>query len=152
MIYNTIVTAIFFISTIQAVKPIPKSYIVEYNEDINTHQLVKRGLDEYSSFYEVKDTFESPIFRGMSIGLKQHGLSKRDEDHPVFDNLAKHPLIKNIYPMYELPRPQWTRKPIDNKFPYENKVSQINQIHERLGITGKGVLVGVLDSGKNKLS
>ncbi|KAI8883554.1 subtilisin-like protein [Backusella circina FSU 941] len=83
----------------------------------------------------------------MSISLKEHAFSKRDEDHPVFDNLVNHPLIKKIYPMYELPRPQWTRKSHDNKFPYENKISQINQIHEKLGITGKDVLVGVLDSG-----
>lgn len=157
-------TTLVFAYTVEAMNIIPRSYIVEYAPGTDHHNVLQRDLFQFQELYEIHHTYASPIFHGMSFTLKdppaipktQHkhltpvSYSVNDKIHPVFNHISVHPAIKNIYPVYEVPRPQWIQNPkdISYTFPYVNKDSQIDDIHKELGITGKGILIGVLDSGE----
>lgn len=151
---------------VHAATTIPKSYIVEYAQD-NLHDMIDDGLSQYRDLYDIHHTYSSSIFHGMSFSLKepnemratQHKpfspvsySSSNDKKHPVFEHLQNHPAIKRIYPNYEVPRPQWmsNSEKYDHTFPYDNSDTQVYDIHKKFGITGEGILVGVLDSGECK--
>jgi hypothetical protein len=166
------VTSAFLCTTIEASMAIPRSYIVEYAQQdgkSNYQKSITDDLSQYQDLYEIHHMYSSPIFQGMSFTLKdtpqssssgaqkQHRSSPQpqqpisyaaaDKHHPVFNQLQNHPIIKNIYPIYEVPRPQALPNQRNITFPYSNEDAQIYDIHQKLGITGEGVLVGVLDSG-----
>jgi hypothetical protein len=89
----------------------------------------------------------------MSISLNEDSsnpIAKRDQTHPVIEKLQKHPYVKKVYPMHKIPRPQSINVPADVNYPYDNHLSQLKLVHEKLGITGQGVVVGILDSGNVK--
>ncbi|KAI8887766.1 subtilisin-like protein [Backusella circina FSU 941] len=146
--------AYFFILT-NALERIPRSYIVEYEEDSdNHHHIIKRELESSNALYNVHHTYTSSLFRGMSISLineedSTNPLSKREADrrHPVIEKLQNHPHVKKVYPMHTIPRPQSIRAPSGVSYPYDDQLSQLKLVHEKLGVTGKGVVVGILDSG-----
>ncbi|KAG0179243.1 hypothetical protein DFQ28_003160 [Apophysomyces sp. BC1034] len=56
------------------------------------------------------------------------------------------PVVKKIYPIYEIPRPQWVKEK-NNTLPYEDWLSEITRVHDKMKLTGKGMLIGILDSG-----
>jgi hypothetical protein len=166
---------LLLICTVEAAITIPRSYIVEYvqKDDINHHDTINSGLSQYQDLYNIHHTYSSAIFQGMSFSLKDSSLSQsqpqnhpsltpvaystssaNDKKHPVYNHLQNHPAIKSIYPIYEVPRPQWMPNSKNNiyTFPYSNSDSQIYDIHQKLGITGRDILIGVLDSGKIYIS
>ncbi|KAI8970374.1 peptidase S8/S53 domain-containing protein [Mycotypha africana] len=165
VLFNFAATTIFIV---EAVNAIPRSYIVEYEHNSGGsnyhHNAVNQELEQYNDLYKVKHVYSSPIFNGMSVTLndnhtkqlQQHSavssiastLAKsNDHHHPVFSQLRSHPVVKHIYPIYEVPRPQWKANQEDISLPYLGRDSQVNDIHSKLGLTGKDVLIGVLDSG-----
>jgi len=81
-------------------------------------------------------------------GVSPVSYAQTDKLHPVYTHLEKHPVIKNIYPIYNVPRPQWQPNQRNVTFPYSNNDVQIYDIHQRLSIQGQDVLIGVLDSGR----
>lgn len=148
---------------LEAATAIPRSYIVEYTDDNtsqNHHQAIESDLLLYNNFYKVHQTYSSSIFQGMSFTLKDYeenenknqlpnpvSYSITDNKHPVYSTLQNHPSVKRIFPIYEVPRPQWKIHEQTITFPYSNKDSEIVSIHQNLGITGEDILIGVLDSG-----
>lgn len=154
-----ILLCVFFVPWIIASKIIRGSYIVEYSnyEDKDIHQSIHDDLMPYRSHYEVLHMFRSSLFNGMSIKLKYSpdnrlNLTKKyydrhTENHPVLKRLVKHPSVVKLYPVYKLLRPQWESDTTNYTFPYSNSISQIFDAHSQLGITGKNILIGVLDSG-----
>lgn len=84
----------------------------------------------------------------LSGGVSPVSYAQTDKLHPVYTHLEKHPVIKNIYPIYNVPRPQWQPNQRNVTFPYSNNDVQIYDIHQRLNIQGQDVLIGVLDSGR----
>lgn len=152
--------------TTEAANIIPKSYIVEYSQE-DHHDIISNDLSQYKDLYDVHHTFSSPIFHGMSFSLKdssevqskQHqpfapvsysAISNNTESHPVYEHLQNHPAIKRIYPIHEVPRPQWVSTTNGNNnftLPFSNRDAQTYDIHEKLGITGEDILIGILDSG-----
>ncbi|KAI9269971.1 peptidase S8/S53 domain-containing protein [Helicostylum pulchrum] len=161
---NLILLTVTFIFayTIEATSIIPRSYIVEY-VDADNHDTINNDLSQYQDLYYIHHTYSSAIFHGMSFSLKDPAHTKpsnhrlvpvaystvNDKTHPVFNHLSVHPAIKKIYPVYKVPRPQWmpSIKNASHTFPYANQDSQILDIHTQLGISGKDILIGILDSG-----
>lgn len=152
-----------FLNIIESANTIPKSFIVEYAQQEGIHAIINKDLAHYQDLYNIHHTYSSPIFHGMSFSLKEPSQSQpqqsiipvaysstNNQKHPVLKHLENNPAIKNIYPIYEVPRPQWmpNSKTFDGTFPYSNSDSQIYDIHKDLKITGKDILVGVLDSGE----
>ncbi|KAL7320251.1 hypothetical protein PS15m_000155 [Mucor circinelloides] len=146
---------------VQAAIAIPRSYIVEYSTT-DQHDAIDSELTPYKDLYQIHHVYSSRLFHGMSFTLKDDpamaatllsgGVSpvsyaQKDKLHPVYTHLEKHPVIKNIYPIYNVPRPQWQPNQRNGTFPYSNNDVQIYDIHQRLNIQGQDVLIGVLDSG-----
>lgn len=143
---------------------IPQSYIVEYTDTDRSedhHQIIETDLSAYNDYYQVHHTYSSPIFHGMSFTLKNYqenetaksffqpaSYSTANNDHPVYHKLKNHPSIKRIFPVYEVPRPQSQLvSERDLQLPYSNTDTEVFSIHEKLGIRGNGILIGILDSG-----
>ncbi|KAI8637780.1 peptidase S8/S53 domain-containing protein [Parasitella parasitica] len=146
---------------VQAAIAIPRSYIVEYSQN-DKHDAIGSELLPYEGLYEIHHVYSSRIFHGMSFTLKDDpsnaatplrpfpspvSYSQTDKLHPVYNHLEQHPVIKKIYPVYEVPRPQWQPNQRNVTFPYSNSDVQIYDIHQQLNIQGQNVLIGVLDSG-----
>lgn len=144
----------------QAAVAIPRSYIVEYSQN-DHHDTIDSELTQYKDLYQIHHIYSSRLFHGMSFTLKGDPVPSKgsqpvvnpvsyaqtDKIHPVYTHLEQHPVIKNIYPIYEVPRPQWQPNQRNVTFPYSNNDVQIYDIHQKLNIKGQDVLVGVLDSG-----
>ncbi|GAN05308.1 subtilisin-like protease [Mucor ambiguus] len=148
---------------VQAAIAIPRSYIVEYSTN-DQHDTIDSELTPYKDLYQIHHVYSSRLFHGMSFTLKDDpaiaatsvaagaginpvSYAQIDKLHPVYTHLEQHPVIKNIYPIYEVPRPQWQPNQRNATFPYSNNDVQIYDIHQQLGIQGQNVLIGVLDSG-----
>lgn len=153
--YILLVAISIFIDSIETASTIPKSYIVEYAQQENIHSIIHQDLAQHQDLYNIHHTYDSPIFHGMSFSLKEVPQESTMQPvayssvHPVYHHLSNSPAIKNIYPIYEVPRPQWmpNSKTFNPTFPYMNNDVQIYDIHKDLGITGNEILIGVLDSG-----
>lgn len=147
------ITSVFLCVLIEASITIPRSYIVEYahqDDKLNDHKIITDDLSQYKDLFQIHHTYSSTIFQGMSLTLKDAqsvSYDAADKDHLVLAHLQNHPAIKNIYPIYEVPRPQALPSQRNVTFPYSNEDSQIYDFHQKLGITGEGILIGVLDSG-----
>ncbi|KAI9032696.1 peptidase S8/S53 domain-containing protein [Phycomyces nitens] len=117
------------------------------------------------------------IFHGVSLSIqpkkKEAGLGKvqtASEENIVFtasqnhvvNKLVKSNYVKKVYPVTIIPRPEFTRTslaydesilPIINSaglekaLPFSHEMTQVSRVHKELGLTGKGVLVGIIDSG-----
>ncbi|KAL9558413.1 hypothetical protein MBANPS3_000913 [Mucor bainieri] len=154
-----------WITLVQAAIAIPRSYIVEYSTN-DQHDNIDSELTPYKDLYQIHHVYSSRLFHGMSFTLKDDpavaatsvgthagaginpvSYAQTDKLHPVYTHLEQHPVIKNIYPIYEVPRPQWQPNQRNVTFPYSNNDVQIYDIHQQLGIQGQDVLIGVLDSG-----
>ncbi|KAI8343971.1 peptidase S8/S53 domain-containing protein [Chlamydoabsidia padenii] len=71
-------------------------------------------------------------------------------------SVENNPWVKTIYPLYQVPQPDWTDEPVLAHYaaapmlpqrPFDNRISQIQSVHEKIGATGKDILVCLLDSG-----
>ncbi|KAL0145647.1 peptidase S8/S53 domain-containing protein [Mucor lusitanicus] len=147
---------------VQAAIAIPRSYIAEYSTN-DQHDTIDSALSPYKDLYQIHHVYSSRLFHGMSFTLKDDpataaatsvgaginpvSYAQTDKLHPVYTHLEQHPVIKHIYPIYQVPRPQWQPNQRNVTFPYSNNDVQIYDIHQRLGIQGQDVLIGVLDSG-----
>ncbi|KAG2226320.1 hypothetical protein INT45_005992 [Circinella minor] len=173
----TVVTVamLIIVMTIQhtLAKTIPGAFIIEYAEDntsdsiIQQHNRLLSTLGPLSQSLDVRQTYSSPLFRGVSVNLDNNNSPSsspsfsalqtvannssnneiEDPHHPVLKQLIRNPSVLNIYPIMEVPRPQWIVEEKQVRMPYENTLSQLKNIHQELNITGSGITVGILDSG-----
>ena len=157
-------------------KTIPGAFIIEYAEDntadtiIQQHNRLLSTLGPFSQSLDIRQTYSSSLFRGVSVNLDNNNNNNNNNNspsssviktvannsdnngveaqhHPVLKQLIRNPSVLNIYPIMEVPRPQWIVEENQVRMPYENSLSQLKDIHQALNITGSGITVGVLDSG-----
>ncbi|KAI9495423.1 hypothetical protein BDB00DRAFT_814593 [Zychaea mexicana] len=130
---------------------------------IQQHNRLLSSLGPLSQLLQIRQTYSSPLFHGVSINLRDNNNNDPPSTivdtvvnkatigphHPVlFEQLIRSPDVLNIYPIMQVPQPQWIEEEEDNvHLPYENKLSQLKDIHQSLNITGSGITVGILDSG-----
>ncbi|CAO3592321.1 unnamed protein product [Absidia cylindrospora] len=91
-------------------------------------------------------------------------LRKRKKSTLDRRSIANNPWVKAVYPIYQVPHPEWitinshsntnnvmsstlASSPVLPQRPFDDHTSQIQSVHEKLGITGKDVTVCLLDSG-----
>ncbi|KAL0089614.1 peptidase S8/S53 domain-containing protein [Phycomyces blakesleeanus] len=117
------------------------------------------------------------IFHGVSLSIQPKKrkavlgkVQTASEENVVFtasqnrvvNKLVKSNYVKKVYPVTIIPRPEFTRTslaydeallPIINSaalevsLPFSHEMTQVNRVHKELGLTGKGVVVGIIDSG-----
>ncbi|ORZ20206.1 peptidase S8/S53 domain-containing protein [Absidia repens] len=173
---------------------IPNTYLLEYVDNTNLpkhHLRVMSLLAPITQAMKVRQVYNnSKIFSGMSVqfnsehhvrtfskllDLHPHSIidlsstsplptTKRKKSRLNRRAVANNPWVKAIYPIYQVPRPEWiafdsdsnannvmsstfASSPVLPQRPFDDHSSQIQSVHEKLGITGKDVTVCLLDSG-----
>ncbi|KAI9313684.1 peptidase S8/S53 domain-containing protein [Dichotomocladium elegans] len=122
------------------------------------------------------DASKSSIFRGTSIQLKHHHQQQESRlgsnnaagsgQHPrmmtesqVMRTVMDEYAIKRVYPVVEVPRPSVRHQnvlqtqqgnilsPEVSGLPFSHAMTQVDRVRQELGLTGKGVVVGIIDTG-----
>ncbi|RCI05488.1 hypothetical protein CU098_011139 [Rhizopus stolonifer] len=117
---------VLFCTTAQTI-----SFIIEYRQE--DYLVIQHYINAQQ--YQVHHIFNSTLLYGMSFSLKDNRQT------------VSHPAIQKIYPVSEIPRPQWRSDNQTTTIPFVNKDTQIYDVYRELNITGQGILIGVLDSG-----
>ncbi|KAI7867740.1 peptidase S8/S53 domain-containing protein [Spinellus fusiger] len=140
----------------QCASVVSGTYIVEYNDhqEEYQHQHILASLHSIRHLFRVRHTYSGTLFKGMSFHINEKDKNTvtksstrflRELHHPVLAGLLKSPDVKRIYPVYHIPRPQWVHK--SQQRPYDGHLSQIPELQRELNLTGKGIVIGILDSG-----
>ncbi|KAG0365102.1 hypothetical protein BGZ54_006867 [Gamsiella multidivaricata] len=125
-----------------SVKIVPGGFILEYNEEIQ-HQNAYVSLKAHSVDYEVRNAYS--IFHGAAINV--------NSDHDG-NALASLPGIKNVWPitLHSIPKTRAsTKNATDPEVVSLHHMTGVDIVHEKLKLTGKGVKVGVIDTGVDYL-
>lgn len=142
---------------------IPDAYIVEYSDKQQGNSILS-SLDRLTHPYHIRQTYASPVFNGLSLHLSAASRNSTnnnnesiteaiDNIHPILAYLYAHPGVRRVYPVRNVPRPQWVdRKDINetSSLPYDNNLTQLKGMYGEMKLTGAGVTVGIIDSGKQQ--
>ncbi|KAF9360577.1 hypothetical protein BGX26_008720 [Mortierella sp. AD094] len=117
------------------VRTIPKGYIIEYHEGFQ-HAHVFQVLKANQVDYQVRKAYN--IFNGAAISINSAHDGRA---------LAAMPNIKNVWPiaLYSIPRIMATTGNATN--PSDHQMTGVDVVHTSLNLTGKGIKVGVIDTG-----
>ncbi|KAI8601648.1 peptidase S8/S53 domain-containing protein, partial [Dissophora ornata] len=117
---------------------IPGGYIIEYHDDIehaNAHTVFK----SHNVDYEVRKVYT--ILNGAAISV--------NSDHDGHA-IAAIPGVKNVWPitLHSMPKVQESgNKPTDPEVVSDHHMTGVDIVHQKLKLTGKGIKVGVIDTG-----
>ncbi|KAK3820444.1 MAG: peptidase S8/S53 domain-containing protein [Benniella sp.] len=113
-------------------------YIIEYHEGIS-HQAAQNALNSRKIDYKVRKQYN--IFNGAAIDVKSNHNGK---------DIASLPGVKTVWPisLYSIPKIQpSTKKPTDPEVGSLHTMTGVDIVHKKYKATGKGVKVGVIDTG-----
>ncbi|KAJ0158061.1 Minor extracellular protease vpr [Colletotrichum tanaceti] len=120
---------------------VPRSFIIEYAPD--SRPLVRRHMDTEEGDIKTIKEFESPVFSGAVV----------ETDSSTIETLRELPGVVNIWEDREIKLDDRVMKPRsitrrdDPSFnPVHHSATGVDLLH-RDGILGKGVKIGVIDSG-----
>ncbi|KAI7882354.1 subtilisin-like protein [Lichtheimia hyalospora FSU 10163] len=129
-----------------------------------------------STKVSVSQSYDHPLMRGVTLRIDSTQKSKQDDDDDdddenvvesmsssnddivkaVIDMLEKQDMVSTIYPVRLVRRPKLVPKPIseldhnggvDMNAMSPHAMSQVERVHSELKNTGKGMVVGIIDSG-----
>ncbi|KAM0282157.1 hypothetical protein ACHAQH_003197 [Verticillium albo-atrum] len=137
---------------------VPGAYIVELSDGQDTGGFISNlGSQEGVASVEERIRLDSKLFRGTSFNLEL--TQEKDEDEAV-RRVQALPEVKNIWPVEFVSTPQlnlsWTAKGkslaevrrrqvgADGYSPHV--MTQVDRLHAE-GITGKGLRIGIVDTG-----
>ncbi|ORX48325.1 subtilisin-like protein [Hesseltinella vesiculosa] len=130
-------------------------YIVE----LNHHNTLPNFVQTFSQSLDnahVHEQFSHPIFSGMSFSLNGPSDADAEKLHSLLDSDD----VVAIYPSRAVQRPSIQAQPLAADVPYSaeqiqqmmpHSLTQVDRVHSELGNTGKGIVVGVIDSGVDYL-
>lgn len=137
---------------------IPGAFLIEYaGQSAIGHTQILSALKPLSHLFRVRQTYASSLFNGLSIHLENQSEdgSYPLTNHPVLKQLLASPSVQRIYPVYNVPRPEWvtdSRTNDNDQLPFENSQTQLGTVRSEYGLTGAGVTVGLIDSGKSPVN
>ena len=117
---------------------VPNAYIIEYHDGFS-HADAHNGLKTHAVDYRIRNEYN--IFNGASITV-----NSEHDGHA----LAKVPGVKNVWhvSIYDMPKSQKvTTKATDPAAISDHHMTGVDVLHEKYKLTGKGVKVGVIDTG-----
>lgn len=146
---------------------IPNRYIVELDDEYSGSISQFLDGDEWSVNHQYN---ASSIFRGFSLHLKQQD-STGKQVHAAYAGAAvsklqrmmDQPAVKHVFPVVEIPRPvvfdnsvtRAAQAEVDispdviGKLPFTHALTQVDRVHRELGLTGRDLLIGIVDTGKS---
>ncbi|KAF9170789.1 hypothetical protein BGX20_008522 [Mortierella sp. AD010] len=117
---------------------VPNAYIIEYESSIN-HNTAHDSIRAHKVDFHVRNEYH--IFNGAAITVKS------DHDGHA---ISKIPGIKNVWPvaLYSIPdAKKGTKKATDPQAVSDHIMTGVKDVHEKYHLTGKGIKVGVIDTG-----
>jgi hypothetical protein len=143
-------------------RALPSSYIVEFEDSYSGSHT--QFLHTISSKFDnadisMRQTYDSPLFKGMSVKIGNSAttkqVQKRGLHHAgstgVLAAMADSPAVRNVYPVTVIPRPtiKLVSKSHSNspQLLFAHNLTQVTEAHN-YGYKGKGLTVGILDTGK----
>ncbi|KAF9575160.1 hypothetical protein EC968_004096 [Mortierella alpina] len=126
------------ITKLEKINILPNGYIIEYHDNIK-HNEAHNALNSRKIDYKVRSEYN--IFNGAAITVN----SKHDGK-----DLAQIPGVKNVWPisLYSIPKLQKSnKKPTDPETVSLHRMTGVDIVHKKHKLTGKGIKVGVIDSG-----
>ncbi len=126
------------ITKLEKTNVLPGGFIIEYHDNIK-HNDAHNALNSRKIDYKVRNEYN--IFNGAAITVN----SKHDGK-----DLAQIPGVKNVWPisLYSIPKLQKSnKKPSDPEVVSLHRMTGVDIVHKKHKLTGKGIKVGVIDSG-----
>ncbi|KAG7143434.1 Subtilisin E like protein [Verticillium longisporum] len=139
-------------------KYVPGAYIVEISDGQSTDEFISRlGAQEGVASIEERIRFDSTVFKGTSFNL---GTVQKQDEEEVVRQVEASPEVKNIWPVEVISSPQlnlsWTaqgkplvevqRRQVGKDGYSPHIMTQVDRLHAE-GITGKGLRIGIVDTG-----
>lgn len=126
---------------------VPGRYIVSFNKKA-AGQLSGQSVNDFKSAdVSVQQTFSHELFSGVSVEID----SKDDEIHAsALKNILDRSDVSSVTPVRLVKRPKVKLEKKSKKTPsvLPHAMTQVDQVHSELKNKGKGIFVGVIDSGK----
>ncbi|KAI9266025.1 peptidase S8/S53 domain-containing protein [Sporodiniella umbellata] len=128
---------------------IPGRYIVRFNNDASDSagSLFAQSMHEVKgAHFKVHQHYKHDFFNGISVTLDTDDAKIKKS---ALETLLDRSDVSYISPVRVVPRPvvKLTKKGKDTKSILPHGMTQVDLVHSKLKNKGKGVLVGVLDSG-----
>ncbi|KAF9104111.1 hypothetical protein BGX27_010244 [Mortierella sp. AM989] len=117
---------------------IPHTYIIEYESGVS-HNSAHDTIKSHSVDYKVRNEYS--VFNGAAITVNSN-----HDGHSI----AKIPGVKNVWhvTLYDIPKVKKSKaKPTDPQAISDHVMTGVKDLHEKYKLTGKGVKVGVIDTG-----
>lgn len=155
---------------------VPGRFIVEY-ADSNVQETSKKLLDLLDGKFDstkvsVSQSYDHPLMRGVTLRIDSTKKKDDDDDENVVESMStpkddiikaviemleKQSMVSTVYPVRLVRRPELVPKlmseldgngGIDMDAMQPHAKSQVERVHKELKNTGKGMVVGIIDSGK----
>ncbi|CAO3643911.1 unnamed protein product [Cunninghamella echinulata] len=135
---------------------IPGRYIVEFNTENKVKTFSKLLLDIFDKDIQLGEEYNNPIFNGLSFLLKDPSSSSASASSydSKLSSLFDQDDIKSVYPVVHIKRPEVTYSFVNPNTNGNNTetfsphhLTQVDCVHKELKNTGKGIVIGIIDSG-----
>ncbi|CDH52731.1 thermostable alkaline protease [Lichtheimia corymbifera JMRC:FSU:9682] len=154
---------------------VPGRFIVEYAEP-NVQATSKKLLDLLHGKFDstnvsVSQSYDHPLMRGVTLRIDSTKKKDDDDDENVVESMStpkddivkeviemleKQSMVSTVYPVRLVRRPELVPTPmkeldrrdgINMNAMQPHAMSQVERVHRELKNTGKGIVVGIIDSG-----
>lgn len=131
---------------------IPGRYIVGFKKQApsSAGTLFSQSMQEVKGAHiKVHERYNHSFFKGMSVTIDT---DDADVKKSTLESILDRSDVEYIAPVRKVPRPEvkLVKKGKNKKSILPHHMTQVDIVHSQLKNKGKGVLVGILDSGKNE--
>lgn len=128
---------------------IPGRYIVGFNTDSDSAgTFFSQSLDDFKGAdVKINEHYNHDFFNGVSININTEDA---DIHKSALESILDRADVQYVTPVRVVPRPKVkvVKKGKKAKSLLPHSMTQVDLVHSKLKNKGKGVLVGILDSGK----
>lgn len=129
---------------------IPGRYIVRFNKQASDSagSLFAQSMQEVKgAHFKIHQHYKHDFFNGISVTLDTDDAKIKKN---ALESLLDRSDVSYISPVRKVPRPEVVlgKKGKNTKSILPHGMTQVDAVHNKLKNKGKGVLVGVLDTGK----
>lgn len=125
---------------------IPGRYMIEFNQ--NDLTFFTQSFRQDDTYLKVNHQYNHDFFHGLSININ----TEDDEAHKnTLESILNRGDVQSVSPVRRIPRPEATveRTGIEANLILPHHMTQVDLVHSELKNKGKGILVGVLDTGRH---
>ncbi|KAL0086325.1 peptidase S8/S53 domain-containing protein [Phycomyces blakesleeanus] len=130
---------------------VPNRYIVEfdYGDSTSANSFVHSVQNKFKKAkIHIAHQFDHDLFNGISFGL--NGLDNKEHD-AALKSVLDQDSVKAVYPVRVIKRPDITIRKVSSKGKtpsiLPHAMTQVDRVHSELKKFGKGIKVGVVDTG-----